>query len=171
MDAAAGKEEAGVVDQGEIVQAFLRVAQLATLSLAESDIHVDFRPAPHRRPTRLPADRHGVYVFLLGATCLKVGKAGPKSAARFCSHHYGHNAQSTLARSILAHPEKVAARLPARRGAEVMALSKHGVGAWIEANTCRMNVLLPCSTGRFALSLLESFLQCRLKPLFEDRAT
>jgi hypothetical protein len=108
-----------------------------------------------------------VYVFLLGDTCLKVGKAGPRTAARFCSHHYGLHAPSTLAKSILAHLEEVAALLPMEKAAEALALSEHSVAGWIETNTCRMNVLLPSSTGAFALSLLEAFLHCRLQPIFE----
>jgi hypothetical protein len=158
-----------MIDQGELISVFLQVAQLARLPLAESDVRVEVTSAPHCRPRKLPKGTHGVYAFFLADKCLKVGKAGPKTAARFCSHHYGFHAPSTLAKSMLAHLEQVAALLPKERAAEVMALSEHSIGDWIEANTGRMNVLLPCGSGPFGLSLLEAFLQCRLRPIFEGR--
>ena len=52
-----------------------------------------------------------MYAFLLDAICLKVGKAGPKTQARFTSQHYGVSAPSTLAKSILKEPSRVAALL------------------------------------------------------------
>jgi hypothetical protein len=159
-----------VVDHGELIRCFLQVAQLSGLNVADADVRVDFTPAPHRRPGRLPTDSQGVYIFFLGDTCLKVGKAGPKTAARFCGHHYGFHAPSTLARSIMAHRERVAALMPPVRSAEAMVLSQRSVSDWIETNTSRLNILLPCTVGPFALSLLEAFLHCRLQPIFEGHS-
>jgi hypothetical protein len=104
---------------------------------------------------------------LLGDRCLKVGKAGPKSQARFTSQHYGFNAPATLAKSLLKHPNHVAALLPRSRRRELETLSATSVGAWIEHNTSRFHVFLPTGVGALALSLLEAFLQCRLQPVFE----
>lgn len=86
-----------MLDERELVESFLSVAQLAHLSLGKFDVRIEVLSAPHRRPSRLPEGRQAVYAFFLGDTCLKVGKAGPKTAARFISQHYGFNAPSTLA--------------------------------------------------------------------------
>jgi hypothetical protein len=70
-------------------------------------------PAPHVRP-RLPPGEAAVYAFVVSSaygraapcsagTVLKVGKAGPKSEARFRNMHYltGSRENSTLAKSLL----------------------------------------------------------------------
>jgi hypothetical protein len=46
-------------------------------------------------------------------------------------------------------------------------ISDKNVGTWIKTNTERVNFLIPESLGIPLLSLLEAFLQCRLKPRFE----
>jgi hypothetical protein len=153
------------IDAREIVEAFVQVATLADVRLHTTDVRVEFYPAPHVRPSGLPPGTQGVYSFALGDTWLKVGKAGPKSVARFCSQHYTLHAPSTLAKSILAHPQELEPILG--RGTPSPALHASEIGAWIETYTSRMNVLIPSQVGPFALSLLEAFLQCRLRPLFE----
>ena len=56
---------------------------------------------PHK-PTSLPKGKMGIYMFLYDNKFLKIGKAGPKSNARFYSQHYNpKSARSTLAASIL----------------------------------------------------------------------
>jgi hypothetical protein len=79
----------------------------AALGLSCPEIEVENQPAPHRQP-KLPCGKCAVYVFSLssayGCRCpagrgrvLKVGKAGPKTKARFESQHYNvRSAQSTL---------------------------------------------------------------------------
>jgi hypothetical protein len=156
-----------MIDAVEVVDSFLVVAGLAHLTLSASEVRVEVLRAPHQRPTRLPAGTQAVYIFLLGESCLKVGKAGPKTAARFVSQHYGFSAPSTLARSMLAHSERTAACLPPARFGEVDALCEDSIGEWIATNTDRVNVYLPTSKRPFALSLLEAFIHCRLKPVFE----
>lgn len=66
-------------------EAFVRAAQLARLELHPSDVLVELIVAPHQRPRSLPLGKQAVYCFLLGEGCLKVGKAGPKTKARFTS--------------------------------------------------------------------------------------
>ena len=63
------------------------------------------RGLPHTPPTRLPAGNMAVYMFLLCDDFLKIGKANQRSNARFCSQHYGLNAPSTLAKSLLSDTE------------------------------------------------------------------
>jgi hypothetical protein len=89
--------------------------------------------------------------------CLKVGKAGPNSTARYCSQHYGLKAPSTLARSLSTHQLRIG----------VSDLDELNVGTWILENTYRINFLIPTTCGVAALSLLEAFVQCRFNPEFE----
>ena len=144
----------------DIANDFVSAASLAGLAISRSDVEVQALPAPHRAPSSLPKGKLGVYVFLYGKRCLKVGKAGPKSSARFCSHHYRTNAPSTLAKSLLANYNEFG----------LTELRPSNIKDWICENTSRLNFLLPAKYGDFALSFLESFVQCRLRPEFEGFA-
>ncbi len=157
------------IDQSGLVETFLKIAKLARVDLPSSDVRSELLRAPHKRPSALPENSQAVYAFLLDGHCLKVGKAGPKTQARFTSQHYGMNAPSTLAKSILNHRKPVAALLPRERRHEVDALDQESIGVWMERNTTRLHVFLPTRVGGLALSLLEAFIQCRLKPLFEGK--
>lgn len=137
---------------------FATVAQLAGVAMVAGDISVELLPAPHAPPTRLPAGTMAVYVFTHGSDVLKVGKVGPKSQARYTSQHYNPgSAQSTLAASMIADAER-------------MGLGEADIGEignWIRAKVDRVNILLPVHLGVPVLTLLESFLQCRLRPRYE----
>jgi len=103
-----------------------------------------------------------VYVFAYGDTTLKVGKAGSNSQARYISQHYNAgSAPSTLATSLI------------KRGAEIGIpdLSNESVSEWIKTHTDRINFVLESEAGIDSLSLLEAFLHCRLKPVFEGFAS
>jgi len=137
---------------------FATVAQLADVSLGADDIRIESLPAPHLPPTRLPVGQMAVYVFTYERDVLKVGKVGPKSQVRYTSQHYNPGtAQSTLAASVIADAERI--RLGAADRAEI--------GNWIRTNVDRVNILLPAHLGVPVLTLLESFLQCRLRPRYE----
>lgn len=144
----------------EIRSDFVRVATLAGFSIPLSDIEVEYFPAPHKQPSSLPPGRMAVYVFMFGEDCLKVGKAGPNSAARFCSQHYGTQAPSTLAKSLMKRPDVIGASN----------VDESNVKALICDKTTRVNFLVSSQYGVFALSLLEAFVQCRLQPEFEGFA-
>jgi hypothetical protein len=137
-------------------------ASATTLAGYECDaqkIWVDIAPAPHR-PTGLPAGRMATYCFFLNGRALKIGIAGPNSDPRYRSHHYSPTrAPSTLARSILKHPNKIG----------ITAIPAGSIGDWIKANTDRINLLLPASYGKAMLSQLEAFLHARWNPLYEGR--
>lgn len=156
-------------DPKELVEAFLQVAELAHVSLPPADVRHEILPAPHRRPSGLPPGSQAVYAFLLGDYCLKVGKAGPKTQARFTSQHYGMNAPSTLAKSILANRQRIADILTPMQRREIDVLQEATVGGWIERSTARLHVFLPTSVGALPLSLLEAFVQCRFRPIFEGK--
>ena len=152
-----------------MVEAFLKVADLAHAPMASGQIRHELLPAPHRRPSSLPPGLQAVYAFLVADRCLKVGKAGPKTAARFTSQHYGMNAPSTLAKSILANRQLLTSVLALEGRDEVQRLDKATVGAWIERNTSRVHFFLPAPLGALPLALLEAFVQCRLSPMFEGK--
>jgi hypothetical protein len=83
---------------------------------------------------------------------------GPKSQARYTSQHYSPNSsKSNLAKSLLAHKNEL----------NLSVLNDRNVGDWIKNNTDRANILIDSSYGVFLLSLMESFFQCRYKPIFE----
>ncbi|MGH9905974.1 MAG: hypothetical protein ACRD8U_10390 [Pyrinomonadaceae bacterium] len=145
----------------KIAEDFVEAAALAGIAIPLSEIEVEILDSPHRPPSSLPKGKLGVYVFMFGDRCLKVGKAGPKSSARFCGQHYGINAPSTLAKSLL--------KLQSSIG--VTGLDVTRVKAWICENTARVNFLIPAKHGIFALSLLEAFVQCRLRPEYEGFAS
>ena len=150
------------MDTGPLIQDFLNAAAaLAGVQLGSSDLTVERTLAPHS-PPRLPSGKMAVYVFSYGNLVLKVGKAGPNSAARFTSQHYNpSSAPSTLAANILKEGQSFG----------ITGLSPDSVGAWIKANTDRTNFLLSIKCGVSVLTLLEVFLQCRLKPIFEGFAS
>jgi len=157
------------VEPREIVEAFLKVSDLAHVPIASAQVRYELLPAPHRRPSNLPPGLQAVYAFLIADRCLKVGKAGHKTAARFTSQHYGMNAPSTLAKSILANRQLLTAALALERRGEVERLDEATIGAWIERSTSRFHVFLPAQCGALPLALLESFVQCRLNPIFEGK--
>ncbi len=138
---------------------FIEVARLAGIPLRADDLIVESHRAPHKPPTRLPAGKSAVYVFCHEGRTLKIGKAGPNSNARYTSQHYSSGAaKSTLAASILNHGSKIGIH----RVTEPTV-----VGSWIKENPDRYNFLLDSSYPIRLLTLLESFLQCRLNPAFE----
>jgi hypothetical protein len=141
---------------------FRKVAVLADAAFIADSITVEITRNPHRQPKALPVGKMAVYAFFLNGQTLKVGKAGPSSNARYTSQHYNPNsAGSNLARSILAYPAKVGA----------LGVDASGIGDWIKRHTDRVNLLTPASLGDPMLSLLESFLHVRWKPVFEGRAS
>ncbi len=114
--------------------------------------------APHKPPGKLPDGKMAVYVFLLNDLCLKVGKVGPQSHARYVSQHYhAKSSGSNLAKSVLHGKSEL----------NFLGVNELNVGDWIKENTDRVNFLLDRGKGVPLLNLLESYLQCRLKPIFE----
>ena len=141
-----------------LIHTFIKIAALAGVSLSADEITAEVLQAPHKPPKNLPNGKMGVYVFSIGEKCLKVGKVGPKSKARYTSQHYNpKSSNSNLSKSIL----------KAKTDFGVTHLDENNIGDWIKENTDRVNFLIDESLGIPILSLLESYLQCRLKPKFE----
>ncbi|GAB3543391.1 hypothetical protein GCM10027343_16720 [Noviherbaspirillum agri] len=122
-------------------------------------------------PTSLRTGASGVYVFMSGERCFKVGKAGPKSKARWNSHHYNldETTPSTLPKSILKHKAEFKCHFPSEVHNEIDTLDKSNIQEWIRNNMCRIEFLLTDSSDVFALNLLEALAQFRLKPIFEGK--
>ncbi len=145
-------------DLNALLADFKKVVALAGVSLPPASLSFEASPAPHRPPSALPKGKAAVYVFIRQGVCLKVGKVGSKSQARFTSQHYSPaSSNSNLAKSLIAGQAKIG----------VSGVTEANVGAWIKTNVDRVNFLLNLECGIPVLSLLESFLQCRLRPVFE----
>ena len=139
------------------LRAFGTVAELAGCSLPDDEPTREDLPAPHR-PRSMPAGMMAVYCFWGNGEWLKIGKAGPKSNARYVSQHYGKNrALSSLAGSLCADS----------RMSTVPSFDPENPGEWIKASTHRVNLLLPAGRHASVLSLLEAFLHARLRPRYE----
>jgi len=150
------------MDPETLVANFIRVADMAGITIRPEAVAVEMLPPPHRPPSLLPAGKMGVYIFHWGSQCLKVGKVGPRSQARYTSQHYNPgSSNSNLAKSILKDRENLG----------IAGIDEGNVGAWIRENTQRVNILLDDVAGAPALSLLESFAVCCLRPRFEGFAS
>lgn len=161
---------------GVVVAEFRRWVCQQTFTVEADYLRVEVLPVPHR-PTMLPIGWQGVYSFRLDSTWLKVGKAGPKSNARWLSHHYSPTrAMSTLARSLLVYAHEPTDD-PWLRAAEAENLRirlrdvrDREIGSWIKANTTRHNILIKADLGGTALARLEAIAHAILKPVFEGRS-
>lgn len=117
------------------------------------------RGVPHQ-PKNLPSNMMSVYTFWYGTTCLKIGRVGPNSNARFLSQHYNpESAGSTLASSIL-HDNL----------GKDLGITKDTVGVWIKTNCRRIDILLNADLGNFTSELIEAVLHYKYEPLFEGSA-
>jgi len=134
------------------------------------DIDYEPQPCPHKLH-KLPTGKCAVYVFSLaesaGKLCpagpnrvLKVGKAGPRSNARFQYQHYSPgSASSTLSGQIL--NSRI---LWTYLG--ISQLEYPDVGRWIRENTDRENFYLRAE-DKHLLDPLERYIRGRLGPVFE----
>lgn len=139
----------------------IRALEICGVQMSKADFEPKNMGVPHSPPTALPKGKMAVYIFLHGKKCLKVGKAGPKSNARYTSQHYSvGRTSSTLAKSIVKTPERV--------GMEKMEEEK--VGAWIKSQTRRINILLDGGHSRDILNFVEAFYILRLKPVYEGQS-
>lgn len=93
-----------------------------------------------------------VYGFYNGGVWLKIGKAGPRSSARYTSQHYNAgSATSTLPASLLNDSRMLT----------IAGFDLDNPSDWIRSETNRVNMLLPTSRGNVLLLLLEAFLHLR----------
>lgn len=123
-------------------------------------------------PSMLQNGMCGVYAFLGEKCCFKVGKAGPKSKARWNSHHYNldETTPSTLPKSILRNKERVKQEFPAEIHSTIDELTKSNIQQWMRNNTSRLEFLIQHDGDMSTLNLLEAIAQYRLKPIFEGKS-
>ena len=126
----------------EALTALSQVEELACDPIEVAETVCERHPAPHRAPRGLPLGTMAVYCFWHEGCWLKIGKAGPKSKARYTSQHYSPgSAMSTL---LCSDPCMC----------NVAGFDAAGSGEWIKSRCCRVNLLLPASCDRALLSLL-----------------
>ena len=146
-----------------LIADFVQVAAVAGVALNQHEITHEVMLASHHQPV-LRRGSQAVYVFSLSSdptTVLKVGKVGPNSNARFQSQHYNpDSAGSNLARSLVE-------RRDTWQLLDIEDLARESVGEWIRTHTDRDHFFISSDREMVLLALLEVFLQCRLRPLFE----
>jgi len=122
-------------------------------------------------PSTLSKTEKGVYVFLCGNYCFKVGKAGAKSQARWNSHHYNldKTTPSTFPKSIKKDTKRFKRFFPVAKHSEIDELDAANIKEWIRANISRMEFKISSTESEYALNLLESLLQFRLMPEYEGK--
>jgi hypothetical protein len=149
---------------------FMEVARLSGFAISREEINSDFHSAPHIRPKKLPPLKQAVYGFILEGRCLKVGQAGPESPPRYISHHYNpRSSESNLAKSLIRSANRLHGEISPEVLQSIKALTENDVGSWIQRRTAQFNILIGAQNKDYELSLLEAFVQCRLRPVFEGR--
>lgn len=143
--------------------------QAAGATIAAHEIEAEILPAPHR-PPRLRLGKRAIYWFSLFGRCLKAGKAGPQSAARYSSQHYSPGSSgSNLARSLLNQRDMVVDLLPEAQRRSLLETTERTIGSWIQMNTTRCNLLVDAKVTERIMSLMEAVVHERLDPMFEGR--
>ena len=138
---------------------------------ALAEVKIEPLGAPHQ-PRPLPKGWQGIYCFRYRTTWLKVGKAGPKSGARWVSHHYNPGrALSTLAWSLLRYGHLGTcedSRLPGLK-VRLQRVGPDQMADWMKSNTERTNILIKAEMGSGGLAGLEAIGHRLLEPVFEGR--
>lgn len=146
------------MNTNEILNDLGEVLRLGGISYRDGDIEIEDLGVPHQPPKTIPKGKMAVYSFFYNGQALKIGKAGPKSKARYTSQHYSSgSAPSTLAASLENKPEKIG-------------LTKSEVSdskEWLKQNTRRINFIINNRLGVDVLNLVEAFLIAKLAPVYE----
>jgi len=142
----------------DALSAFITVSQLAGEPVRRDELELEFLPAPHRQPSSLPHGKMAIYAFWWNGEWLKIGKAGPKTAARYVSQHYNQNSSNSNLAKSLAHDLQME---------NAIGFDRNYPGDWIRKSTCRANILISAQKSKELLALLEAFLHVRLKPRYE----
>lgn len=157
---------------GVAISEFQRDAVAAGIKGWPCELRVERQQAPHE-PHSLSGGWSAVYVFMLSESygrgvpagpfrVLKVGKAGPRSNARFQSQHYGTSAPSTLAKSLTTYRT-----LWPWLGIADGDLSD--IRRWMCDRLGRVDIYVPGDRGE-VLSELETYVRARVGSVFEGAA-
>jgi len=135
---------------------FATISLLAGFPVYENEIEIDFFSADNHSLKPLTPNKQAIYSFFYADKALKIGKAGPKSNARFQSqHYYPNSSRSNLAKSLIGSDKYK----PFIKEIEV--------GTWIKQNTNRINFIFSKDVPTRIITLFECFLQARYDPEFE----
>lgn len=137
------------------------------------EVSATFMPnGSSHNPTSLRTGMCGVYAFMTADWCFKVGKAGPKSKARWNSHHYNldETTPSTMPKSIIKNRDRFKECFPEAKHSEIDQIKKENIQQWIKDNMSRIEFLMMDQGDGLALNLLEALVQFHLKPIFEGRS-
>ena len=146
----------GIVDQVKnIMDIFCRLSTELRNPITEKDYIIEDRGCPHLS-SQLPKEKCAVYMFFYKDEALKIGKANEKSNARYSSQHYGFNAKSTLAKSLVSDTSM-----------REMGISEKNASDWIKENTQRINIIVNASCGDVAIELIEAVMQYAFNPRYE----
>jgi hypothetical protein len=145
-------------EMNEALTDFIHVARFARYELSAQDLNREYCSAPHCPPKALPKGKMAIYGFWGDGSWLKIGKAGPRSQARYIGQHYNPKSSgSNLARSLAQDS----------RASSLANFDQQAPGNWIRGSCHRVNILVDAGRGGPLLSLLEAFLHARLKPRYE----
>lgn len=137
-----------------------------------SAVETELLPAPHRAPA-LRSGFGAVYVFALSASygvsvpagpgaVLKVGRVGGRSGPRFTYQHYGVQARSTLARSLI----KYRVMWP---WLGITSLDEASVAEWMRRHLDRVHFYVPDDRA-VVIESLEVYIRARVGSVFEGAA-
>ena len=142
----------------EILINLVEVLRLGGITCKDGDIEIEDLGVPHQPPKTIPKGKMAVYSFFYNGRALKIGKAGPKSKARYTSQHYNAgSALSTLAASLENKPEEIG----------LVKSDVENSKDWLKQNTQRINFIINSQLGVNVLNLIEAFLIAKLSPVYE----
>ena len=133
----------------------MKALNLAGEEIESNHIEIIDVGCPHKIQS-LPNGKMAIYAFFHKDECLKIGKVGSNSNARYNYQHYNpESSKSNLAKSLLSDNYFIKNN------------SFDNIGSWIKENTQRINIIIPKSVNIFVLNFCEAFLQLYFKPKYE----
>lgn len=123
--------------------------------ISKNDYKIEDLGIPHNMP-KLQKGKCAVYMFFYNDLALKIGKVNEKSNARYSYQHYGFNAKSTLAKSIVSDKNFLSEHV-----------NSSNVSEWIKSHTRRIDIIVDVKCGDAAVELIEAIMHYRFRPRYE----
>lgn len=147
----------------EIKQQYLDITEIECLTniLEKGEMHT---------PSILKKGEQGVYVFYKEDICFKVG---PKSKARWNSHHYNLDTStpSTMPKSIIKNLASFKLLYNNSKNTEIDNFRPDNIKKQVRNNISRIEFKIDSSESKFSLGLLESLVQFHFRPIYESTAS
>ncbi len=148
------------MDIQKIKEKLIQITSILDKKLSDDSIEIIDRKVPHKASS-LPDGKMGVYSFWYGDQCLKIGKVGLNSNARYLSQHYCPNSsRSNLAKSLLQDSDF-----------RDTILNEVPIKKWMLENLRRVDIIVDGSCDIFTLGLIESCLHYCYNPKYEGFKT